>query len=210
MSFWSRVKSFFKHSNESNSSVIPNSSVVIKPIDPIPEIPTSEDELSLIQVNASAVSELNATVLTIKQNIAKYKYVETMTGVPWDVVASCHYRESSLSFKGCLHNGDPWNKKTTHVPKGRGPFNSWEESAVDAMMIEKNKFPQVWDLQGKLDFCERYNGLGYRNRGIPSPYVWASTNKYKSGLYTGDSEFSSSKVDKRLGCAAIIKGLRSS
>ena len=204
MKFWNWVKSIFKKQETPVSPPV----VITKPVDPIPEIPTSEDELALIQINPSAMKELISTCATIRSTIEKYKFVESATGVPWDAVAACHYRESSLSFKGCLHNGDPWNKVTTHVPKGRGPFKSWEESAVDAMMIEKNKFPAQWDLAGKLDFCERYNGLGYRNRGIPSPYVWASTNKYKSGLYTGDSKFSSTAVDKRLGCAAIIKGLR--
>lgn len=215
-----------KLTGKSNSTEITDSStppvVVVPPVDPIPEIPTKEeveqfptkpisDELlASIVINSSSMTELKSVCNIIKVNKGEYMAVQDVTGVPWDVVAACHYRESSLDFRGVLHNGEfiiGTGRKTKLVPAGRGPFLNWKAAAIDAMLIEENKFPKVWNTAGKFDFCERYNGLGYRNKGVPSPYVYAGTNKYKSGLYVADGKYSSSKVDKRLGCAAIIKGL---
>jgi hypothetical protein len=39
----------------------------------------------------------------------------------------------SQSWAGSLAQGDPWNRTSVHVPKGRGPFKSWEDAAVDAL-----------------------------------------------------------------------------
>lgn len=54
--------------------------------------------------------------------------------VPWEVIAVIHQRESSGNFNTYLGNGQALNKKTTIVPKGRGPFSSWEEGAIDALV----------------------------------------------------------------------------
>jgi lysozyme family protein len=137
----------------------------------------------------------------------RYALVKSFTNVPSDVLFAIHYRESSLNFKGVLHNGEfilGTGRKTKLVPKGRGPFSTWEEAAIDAMEIEKNKFPKVWDMEGKLSFCEAYNGLGYFHMDVSSPYVYAFTNAYKSGKYIRDGVYSSAAIDKQCGCAAII------
>ena len=178
----------------------------------VPKIPGIDYILEGITINERSISELASVCNSIEANKERYISAQRLTGVPWDVIAACHYRESSLSFRGVLHNGEyiiGTGKKTKLVPAGRGPFGSWEASAVDAMMIESSKFPKVWDTAGKLDFTERYNGLGYRKKGVPSPYVYAGTNKYSSGLYVADGKYNSAKVDLRLGTAAIIKGLAS-
>lgn len=189
---WTWIKNLFKRKQET-------------PVIALPEVEIKTDK-SII-VKPEMLNELLNTCKYLTSKKWEYLAVEAVTGVPWRVVAACHYRECSMNFNQCLHNGDPWNKVTVHVPKGRGPFNSWHESAIDAMMIEKNKFPIAWDLAGQLDFCERYNGLGYRNRGVVSPYVYAGTNMYTSGLYVADGKYDPSKIDKRLGCAAIIVSL---
>lgn len=206
MKIWNWLKNLFKKAPAPSTPV-----VVVPPKEPLPEMPTSANQdLMLIIVKDSMRVELAETCDLIRRNRERYQYVEAITNVPWDVIAACHYRESSLSFKGVLHNGEyiiGTGKKTKLVPAGRGPFSTWEEAAIDAIMIEKGKLPALWNTAGKLDFCEKYNGLGYRNKGIPSPYVYAGTNKYVSGMYVADGKFSATAVDKRLGCAAIIKGL---
>lgn len=96
---------------------------------------------------------------------ARYKAVEARTGVPWFIVAVIHHRESSGSFAGVLHNGEKiigTGKVTKLVPKGRGPFPSWEEAAVDALInchpyAARNK---DWSVGGALALLEQYNGLG--------------------------------------------------
>ena len=202
------IKKLFGGGNTSPAPQRPVEPVITPPIKEKP-IDFEFGEFDFIILDR-VVPVLEKVCNTILRNLARYEYVEALTGVPWRVIAACHYRESSLNFKGVLHNGEyiiGTGKKTKLVPAGRGPFTSWEQAAVDAMMIEKSKFPRTWDIKGQLDFCERFNGLGYRNKGAPSPYVYAGTDKYKSGLYVADGKYSSTKVDMRLGCAAIIKGL---
>ena len=137
----------------------------------------------------------------------RYQAVEALTRVPWWFIAVVHQREASQSWEANLAQGDPWNKKSTNVPKGRGPFNSWEEAAVDALTkcspyAAKNK---DWSPGGALTMLEQYNGLGYFNKGIPSPYIWAGTNQYTKGKYIADHVFDPNAVDRQLGCAGLLK-----
>lgn len=137
---------------------------------------------------------------------ARYQNVSTKTKVPWFVIAVIHEREASQSWKANLAQGDPWNKVSIHVPKGRGPFQSWEEAAVDALV---NCDPHAaawkdWTAGGALTLLEEYNGLGYAARGVPSPYVWASTDQYRKGKYVADGHYDPNAVDHQLGCAALL------
>lgn len=158
-------------------------------------------------------SQINAQAVKIEANRARYEAVSKQTGVPWDVIGVIHYRESSGDFRGVLHNGQKiinTGKKTTLVPKGRGPFNTWEEAALDALNVcppyaAKNK---DWSIAGTLDILERYNGLGYRNKGLPSPYLWAGTDQYVKGKYVADGKYDPNHVDQQLGVAPILMKLR--
>lgn len=137
----------------------------------------------------------------------RYQAVEKTTGVPWWFIAVVHQRESSQNWNTYLGNGQALSKKTTIVPKGRGPFKSWEEGAEDALVncapyAAKNK---DWSVGGSLALLERYNGLGYANKGLPSPYIWAGTDQYIKGKYVADGVFDANAVDKQLGCAGLLK-----
>lgn len=140
----------------------------------------------------------------------RYQSVTRMTGVPWWFIAVVHQRESSQSWAKSLAQGDPWDEVSTHVPKGRGPFSSWESAAVDALA---NCPPHAarnrdWSAGGTLTLLEQYNGLGYANRGVPSPYVWSGTDQYKSGKFVADHEFRPDVVDVQLGCAGLLITMR--
>lgn len=158
-------------------------------------------------------TQINEQAKKIVMNKSRYSFVSKATGVPWDVIGVIHYRESSGSFSGVLHNGQKiigTGKKTTLVPKGRGPFSTWEEAAIDALMnchpyAGKNK---DWTIAGTLDILERYNGLGYRKKGLPSPYLWAGTDQYVKGKYVADGKYDSNHVDQQLGVAPLLMKLR--
>lgn len=145
----------------------------------------------------------------IVANKAVYDKISKTTGVPWWFIGIVHYRESNLDMKTNIAQGDPWNKKSTHVPAGRGPFNSFEDAAVDALTkcspyAAKNT---DWSVGGSLTMLEKYNGLGYANKGLPSPYVWAGTDQYVKGKYVADGVYDPNAVDRQLGCAGILKFL---
>ena len=139
----------------------------------------------------------------------RYQAVAAKTGVPWFVIAVIHQRESSQNFGRSWAQGDPWNDVSTHVPKGRGPFKSLEDAAVDALVncppcAARNN---DWSVGGTLALLERYNGLGYANRGLPSPYIWSGTDQYVKGKYIRDGVFDANMVDKQLGCAGLLRAM---
>lgn len=137
---------------------------------------------------------------------ARYQAVSAHTGVPWYVIAVIHERESSQRWDRSLAQGDPWNTVSTHVPKGRGPFKSWEEAAADALVVCPPYAAawKDWTPGGTLTLLEMYNGLGYSYKGLPSPYVWSGTDQYVRGKYIADGVFDPNVVDKQLGCAGLI------
>lgn len=138
---------------------------------------------------------------------SRYQTVEAKTAVPWAVIAVIHERESSQSWLGSLAQGDPWNRPSIHVPRGRGPFASWEAAAIDALtscgpFLAKW---QDWSIGGALCSLDGYNGEGYWDMGRPSPYIWASTDQYRSGKYIADGHFDPNAIDHQLGCAALLQ-----
>lgn len=156
--------------------------------------------------NAKVTRDFSTIAKNLVKAKARYQAVEKATGVPWFVIAVIHMRESSQNWAGSLAQGDPWNKVSVHVPAGRGPFNSWEEAAIDALVncgpyAARNK---DWSVGGTLALLERYNGLGYASKGVPSPYIWAGTNQYKAGKYVRDGVYDANHVDKQPGCAGMI------
>lgn len=148
-----------------------------------------------------------ANRLTAPVAKARYQAVEKITGVPWWFIAVVHEREASQNWNTQLGQGDPLNRKSTHVPAGRGPFKTWEDGAVDALTkcapyASKNT---DWSIGGALAMLEKYNGLGYAKRNLPSPYIWAGTDQYVKGKFVSDGVFDPNAVDKQLGCAGLLK-----
>lgn len=145
-------------------------------------------------------------------NEARYLAIARRSGMPdigWVFIAVSHYRESAQNFERNLGQGDPLGAKTSHIPAGRGPFRgpaAFEDAAVDALV---NCAPYAarltdWSVTGMLTNLERYNGLGYATRGLPSPYIWSGTDQYRAGKYVADGVFDATEVDKQLGCAGLI------
>ena len=136
---------------------------------------------------------------------AQYQAVEARTGVPWFVIAALHNRESGADFSTYLGNGEPLNRKTILVPRGRGPFENWESSAVDALTLDGLDRVKVWTPERACFEIEKFNGFGYRKHGINSPYLWSFSNHYERGKYVADGRFSSTSVDQQCGAIPILK-----
>lgn len=140
---------------------------------------------------------------------SRYLAVEKQTGVPWFVQGIWHMRESNNNFAGVLHNGQHiigTGRKTTLVPKGRGPFSSWEEAAIDALTMKGLHRITDWPIERIGYETERFNGFGYLGR-TNSPYVWAGSNHYTRGKYIADGVYSAGHVDQQLGCLPVLKAL---
>lgn len=150
---------------------------------------------------------IERVVARILRNKNIYKLVEAEIKFPWQAIGCIHFRESNLSFHGCLHNGDPLNAPTVNVPKGRGPFDSWEQSAIDALTLEGFASTTKWSLELILTSLEMYNGFGYMKKNLMSPYLWSFTDKYSHGKYVKDGKYDPEATDAQVGCAAILKKL---
>lgn len=147
--------------------------------------------------------------LAAPQAKVRYQTVATRTGVPWFFIAVAHEREASQNWNTQLGQGDPLDRVSVHVPKGRGPFKTWEDGAFDALancapFAARNK---DWSVGGTLTMLEQYNGLGYAARGRPSPYIWSGTDQYRSGKFVADGVYDPNAVDQQLGCAGLIKAM---
>ncbi len=153
-----------------------------------------------------------AAYLVAKEAKEHFQREEASTGVPWPVVAVIKQRECGRDPKWLLNiaQGDPWARKSVHVPAGRGPFQSWEIAADDALVNCKPNAAnnKDWTPGGMMTLLERYNGLGYANKGLPSPYVWSGTDQYQRGKYVRDGVFNPNVVDVQLGCAGLLLAMQ--
>ncbi len=153
-------------------------------------------------------AELEEFLSNYKENIERYKNMEKETGIPAELIAALHWRESNGNFNTYMQNGDPLGQTTVHVPKGIY-CETWEESAKLALSNSYYGEVDKDDIETYYNYAEKYNGLGYRNKGLPSPYVWAGTSNYTSGKYVADGVFDADYVDQQLGVALMLKSLLS-
>jgi lysozyme family protein len=159
-----------------------------------------------MKINPAHLAAITTVAKRLQSNEALYQAVTTLTHVPWWAVAVIHEREASGNFHAYLGNGQPLDRKTTIVPLGRGPFATFNDGAVDAL-VNCPPFASKWkdwSPGGSLTVLTEYNGLGYDERGIPSPYIWSMTNQYVRGKFVGDHDFDPNAVDTQMGCAALL------
>lgn len=164
------------------------------------------------KIKPEHANEVRAEVTRILANKARYEGVASkFAGMPWWVVGILHSMECGLNFHQHLHNGDPLTGRTVQVPAGRPkggepPF-CWEASAVDALICDRFDKVTDWSPGNALVMFEIYNGVGYRKRGVPSPYLWSFTDQYVRGKFTEDHGYDPEAVSKQCGCAALMKGI---
>lgn len=171
-------------------------------------------------------AEVSAICKRIAAGKLRYEAVSASlgNGIPWWFIGITHFMEAGGKknpFLYHLHCGDPLTGRTVNVPKGRPKANpgggavppskdnpyTWEESALDALQLMGYDKASDWSIPGCLDKFEKFNGMGYRKRGIPSPYLWSYTQHYAKGKFVIDRKFDPNAVSKQPGCAALMKGL---
>lgn len=148
-------------------------------------------------------------VRQLERNRDAYQAVEQQTRVPWLFTGILHGMECGFSFQRHLHNGDPLAARTVRVPAGHPragepPF-PWLVSAVDAVQLKRLDQETDWSIPRQLFHFERFNGFGYRRRGIPSPYLWSFSNLYRKGKFVADGVFDPEAVSKQSGAGVILK-----
>jgi lysozyme family protein len=158
---------------------------------------------------------LTATARRLLANKGVYATLSARTTVPAVVLMALAEREMSGNLHCYLGNGEPLNRVTRLVPKGRGPFlqpfpDNFIAGACDALHLDG--LDQVaagigWSMASAAYESEEWNGWGYRSRGIPSPYVFGGTTVQKRGKFVRDGLYDASVMDPQLGTVAIIETL---
>ncbi|MEK5479431.1 C39 family peptidase [Paenibacillus sp. FSL R5-0407] len=147
-----------------------------------------------------------------EKNKDVYERISKKTGIPPQLVAAIHYRESTCNFNTYLHNGQVLGKVTTKEPKGI-LFDNFEDAAVHALLQKKDLRDayrlnsQSNDLIAMLSFAEAYNGWGYHSKGRISPYVYSGTNIYKKGKYVKDGVYDPEFVDEQPGIYILLNAI---
>lgn len=176
------------------------------------------------RVSPGKETQLKNSIALIHKGMPQYRDVSVRLGAEhvenfaW-ILGAIHFKEATCDFSGVLHNGERiigTGRKTSLVPKGRGPFATWADAAVDAIAIESKRWAKLIagsnDIGDILWALERFNGTGYitgAGRAETSPYLWACSNINDGrGKYVADGHFDpSADTSKTVGAGLIIKDL---
>lgn len=161
--------------------------------------------LSILKVTRE--HEIDQTARRLLTRKKRFADVSAVTGVPTSWLLAIDERESDgdiLSYFGngeqIIHNG----QKTTLVPKGRGPFATWQDGAIDAIQYERVDEVKVWSMPRACYESEIWNGFGPRQHGRYSGYLWSGTSIYTGGKYVADGVWLNDVIDQQLGVIPIM------
>lgn len=157
-----------------------------------------------IEINPVKEVEIENAVNKMLNNKSYYE----MTRIPWYYIGCIHILEGNGNLKNSLYNGQPWNQKSTIVPVGVGPFNSWEDHLNFTVNTYMKNFTD-FSFSSVLYNLESHNGFGYAmyHPEINTPYLWSYSNHYVSGKYGSDGKYDPTLVSRQPGCAVLIKKL---
>ena len=154
------------------------------------------------------VTKQTAAVLAARKvfaNADRYIAAGLATGVPWSFIGCLDLRESDCNPHAALGQGDPWNRVSVNVPRGKGPWLSWEAAAeYYAHYDGLDDPPAPYDMSVACYMGEKWNGFGYRNHGVNTPYLWGMTNHQEAGRYAGDGNWQPGQWDTQPGIIAVL------
>lgn len=168
----------------------------------------------ILKYDAGTEGRIEQAARRVLQYKPIYQELEKLRGIPWAMTGLIHSMECNNNMRGCLHNGDLIignGKKTHNVPRGRGPFATWLEAALDAVSIDALWRVPNWSVGYMLKQMEKFNGMGYLqyHHRENSPYLWACTNiNDGTGKYVSDGQWGeNADANTQEGSAALLHKL---
>lgn len=168
--------------------------------------PEYEHLLAVSTVTRAAGAKARAVqLLSLKSHYAEVSE-KTKTPVLW--LMAIAERESSSDMRTYLGNGQSLSHVTTQVPRGRGPFPTWEAGAIDALhLLNIERVWPDWSWPRMLYEGEKWNGFGPRLHGRRTGYLWSGTDAYDGGKYIEDDVWSPTAHDPQLGIVPLMRAL---
>ena len=166
-------------------------------------LPELQDFVSKIQ---KRVPNSTLNLIGRYQIIASSIYVGS-TMFPWEFVALIHRMEASSDEDKQIMNGGLWKDQSV----GSIKVTSFTQSAtlnIKEFFRKYRTSPKVVlaSPESILYWCEAWNGWGYRNKNMHSPYIVAGTLPV-DGKFTEDGKFDPNANTKQVGCALLLKYL---
>lgn len=150
-------------------------------------------------------AEIMAAAKRLITYVPRYEDISKKTHVPVIWLAAVGEREDGPAiFTHYFGNGDPLDRPTTDVPRGRGGFSSFEAGCQDALHYDRIDQVTDWSWPGSLYEGEAWNGFGPRAHGKHTGYLWAGTNVYTGGKYVRDNEWDPNADDEQLGIVPMM------
>lgn len=144
----------------------------------------------------------------VEAGLERYTAAAKATGVPAALIGALDYRESDCDPHAGLGQGDRWDRVSTHVPRGKGPFASWEAAAEFYLHFDHiDRPPAPWGWEVACYTGEDWNGFGYRAHGEHTPYNWGGTSAQQRGKFTADGHYDASAWDTQVGIIPIMRRL---
>ena len=173
---------------------------------PLPGMATNSRQFSVIAdeyramfraavIDPARLDRVDRAATRLAEFRGRYQSVGERLDIPWYFIGLVHTMESACNFGCHLHNGDRLTERTTHVPANRPPAEvgdppfTWEVSATDALKSQQLHIKSDWSLPAVLFRLEKYNGWGYRFKGLATPYLWSFSDRYIAGKYIADGQF---------------------
>lgn len=164
-----------------------------------------EHDLAILRVTKPEEVDQIARRLMRGDAIPQYAAVQKALGIPIVVQAAICERESGADFSKSPAQGDPWNRVSKNVPRGKGPYPSWYAAAFDSFHnidhLDDNS--AQWEMPYAMWKWEGYNGFGYRSHRIRSPYLVGGTNLQQDGKYDSDGHFNAGMKDTQIGTVPV-------
>jgi lysozyme family protein len=161
------------------------------------------------QIQPGALGQVQKIVQRITANEQRYSGLETTTTVPWYVIALIHNLEGDLDFGTHLANGDSLKYRTVNDPAGLiqnvAPPYTFEQAAIAALQYDGLTKIAVWDIPRICFEFETFNGFGYRQYNVNTPYLWAGSQLYTKGKYVADHDFDPNAISDQIGTAVLLK-----
>jgi len=161
------------------------------------------------QIKPEALKEVQSIVGRITAAQSRYEGLEQTTGVPWYVIAFIHNLEGDLDFGTHLANGDSLKHRTVNDPAGLikevDPPYTFEQAAIAALKYDGLTAISIWDIPRICYELETFNGFGYRQHNVNTPYLWAGSQLYTTGKYVSDHNFDPNAVSDQIGTAVLLK-----